>query len=472
MSEHPTDAEAFGHSLSPYRVVIIGGGVSGALTAVHLLRQSRHCLSVVIVEPRQDIGLGLAYSTACDDHLLNVPAAGMSALAEEPEHFLDFARRHLKQVQPVDFLSRNFFGFYIRSLLAEVLEKSSEPAHSFTHVQDLVKDMERCGDVYKLSLAGGEDIIADTVVLALGNLPGRRPNWLHKLPLEDRHYIHDPWSRERWSQVQTAGADILIVGTGLTAVDKVLELTKDTRIGPQRIVAVSRHGLLPRAHLALPELNVPPLTLPENTALAALQYLKRQAGQKADWRLAVDGVRACTQEFWKHLPVMQKRSFLRHLQTYWDVHRHRMAPRIADYIKGLQGSGRLQVVAGRLEKMELSADGRRVDVVLAHRGGANFENLSVDLVVNCCGPQSNPRSIDCPLLSRLYERGMVVANDTNSGIKVDGLEVLDGAGHSSRNLYALGPLLKGALLESVAVPEIRVQAQELARLICQRAGKN
>ena len=197
MSEHPTDAEAFGHSLSPYRVVIIGGGVSGALTAVHLLRQSRHCLSVVIVEPRQDIGLGLAYSTACDDHLLNVPAAGMSALADEPEHFLDFARRHLKQVQPVDFLSRKFFGFYIRSLLAEVLEKSSEPAHSFTHVQDLVRDMERCGDVYKLSLAGGEDIIADTVVLALGNLPGRRPNWLHKLPLEDRHYIHDPWSRER-----------------------------------------------------------------------------------------------------------------------------------------------------------------------------------------------------------------------------------------------------------------------------------
>ena len=63
-------------------------------------------------------------------------------------------------------------------------------------------------------------------------------------------------------------------------------------------------------------------------------------------------------------------------------------------------------------------------------------------------------------------------HDTNSGIKVDGLEVLDGAGHSSRNLYALGPLLKGALLESVAVPEIRVQAQELARLICRRAGKN
>ena len=472
MSEHPTDAEAFGHSLSPYRVVIIGGGVSGALTAVHLLRQSRHCLSVVIVEPRQDIGLGLAYSTACDDHLLNVPAAGMSALADEPEHFLDFARRHLKQVQPVDFLSRKFFGFYIRSLLAEVLENASEPAHSFTHVQDLVRDMERCGDVYKLSLAGGEDIIADTVVLALGNLPGRRPNWLHELPLEDRHYIHDPWSRERWSQVQTAGADILIVGTGLTAVDKVLELTKETLNGPRRIVALSRHGLLPRAHLALPELNVPPLALPENTALAALHYLKRQAGQKADWRLAVDGVRACTQEFWKHLPVMQKRSFLRHLQTYWDVHRHRMAPSIADYIKGLQGSGRLQVVAGRLEMMKLSADGRRVDVVLAHRGGTKFEPFSVDLVVNCCGPQSTPRAIDCPFLTRLYERGMVVANDTNSGIKVDGLEVLDGAGHSSRNLYALGPLLKGALLESVAVPEIRVQAQELARLICQRAGKN
>lgn len=460
-------------SLERRRVVIVGGGVSGALVAVHLLRQAQLALSVIVVEPRAEVGLGLAYSTNCDDHLLNVPVAGMSALAGEPGHFLTFARSHLKQVQPTDFLSRKFFGTYIRSILAEAVESSVKgsnlaPGNSFTHLQNRVSDMEKWGRGFKVFLVGGEVVFADAVVLALGNLPGLRPNWLDKLPLNDKHYIHDPWGGKEWSQVQTEAAEILIVGTGLTAVDKVIELTQGRESCPARIVAVSRHGLCPGAHLALPELVVSPSKVAADTALAALHWMRRQASEKSDWRLAVDGVRGSTQEFWKGLPVREKRSFLRHLQTYWDVHRHRMAPRIADFIRVLKASGRLKVLAGRLRQMELSGDGRRVEVVISHRGGTRLERLSFDLVINCCGPQSAPRAIDCPLLTRLYERGVVVANDTNSGIKTRDLEVLDSTGRSGTNLYALGPLLKGELLESIAVPEIKVQAQELARAICQR----
>ncbi len=459
-------------SLERRRVVIVGGGVSGALVAVHLLRQAQLALSVIVVEPRAEVGLGLAYSTNCDEHLLNVPVAGMSALAGEPDHFLTFARRHLKQVQPTDFLARKFFGTYIRSLLAQAVESAGKgpnlaPANSFTHLQNRVFDMEKCGEGFKVFLGGGEVVFADAVVLALGNLPGLAPSWLDKLPLNDKHYIHDPWSSKDWSQVQTAGAEILLVGSGLTAVDKVIELTQGEENGPAGIVAVSRHGLLPGAHLSIPELAEPSKVVADS-ALAALHWMRRESRAKSDWRLAVDGVRGATQEFWKDLPVREKRSFLRHLQTYWDVHRHRMAPRIADFIKGLQASGRLKVVAGRLTQMELSGDGRRVEVVISHRGGTRLERLSFDLVVNCCGPQSAPRVIDSPFLTRLYERGMVVANDTNSGIKAGNLEVLDSTGRSGTNLYALGPLLKGELLESIAVPEIKVQAQELARAICQR----
>src|ERR1700761_7799550 len=76
----------------PLRVVIVGGGFSGTLVAVHLLRQSDG-VEVDIVDGRLP-GRGLAYSTSCDAHLLNVPAIRMSAFGSEPLHFLEWLPAH------------------------------------------------------------------------------------------------------------------------------------------------------------------------------------------------------------------------------------------------------------------------------------------------------------------------------------------------------------------------------------------
>jgi uncharacterized NAD(P)/FAD-binding protein YdhS len=44
--------------------------------------------------------------------------------------------------------------------------------------------------------------------------------------------------------------------------------------------------------------------------------------------------------------------------------------------------------------------------------------------------------------------------------------VLDAEGNPSDFLYALGPLRKGNLWETIAVPEIRNQVSDLAKLLC------
>ncbi len=72
-------------------IAIIGGGVSGTLTAYHLLRQNADA-RVVVIDPRSKLGLGLAYSTPSLRHLLNVPAGKISALPDEPDHFLNWLR--------------------------------------------------------------------------------------------------------------------------------------------------------------------------------------------------------------------------------------------------------------------------------------------------------------------------------------------------------------------------------------------
>jgi len=77
-------------------IIIIGGGASGILLAAHLLRRSDARRQVTIVEKRGQLGRGLAFSAERPQHILNVPAANMSAYADEPDHF----RRWLSRTHP------------------------------------------------------------------------------------------------------------------------------------------------------------------------------------------------------------------------------------------------------------------------------------------------------------------------------------------------------------------------------------
>jgi len=102
--------------------IIIGGGVSGTLTACHLARRTRGA-RILLIEPRPEAGLGLAYSTPSLRHLLNVPAGKISVLREQPYHFLHWAQRHYDPaLTESDFAPRAIFGKYIQSLLAKTPE--------------------------------------------------------------------------------------------------------------------------------------------------------------------------------------------------------------------------------------------------------------------------------------------------------------------------------------------------------------
>jgi uncharacterized NAD(P)/FAD-binding protein YdhS len=70
------------------------------------------------------------------------------------------------------------------------------------------------------------------------------------------------------------------------------------------------------------------------------------------------------------------------------------------------------------------------------------------------------------MLRSLVEQGWLQPDRHRLGALVDGDGALLPAGGASRPpFYALGPLRLGMLLESIAMPEIRVQAQQLAELL-------
>src|ERR1700684_1571579 len=98
-------------------IAIIGGGVSGTLTAFQLLQQETPS-RVILIDQLPDFGLGLAYSTPSLRHLLNVPAGKISALPDQPDHFLNWLlENHDAAATETTFAPRSVFGRYIQSLL-------------------------------------------------------------------------------------------------------------------------------------------------------------------------------------------------------------------------------------------------------------------------------------------------------------------------------------------------------------------
>ena len=75
------------------RIAIVGGGATGALASLHLARVlGMRASEIVVIEPAEEIGRGLAYATTDPRHLLNVRVANMSALADQPSHLLNWLR--------------------------------------------------------------------------------------------------------------------------------------------------------------------------------------------------------------------------------------------------------------------------------------------------------------------------------------------------------------------------------------------
>lgn len=436
-------------------IVIIGGGVSGALTAYHLTLQ--HAIAeVIVIDPRPELGLGLAYSTPSLRHLLNVPAGKISALPMEPNHFLHWLQRNVDaEATPMTFAPRAVFGRYIRSLLVT--------ARGITQKQTSVVDLKMRGNAAVLTLADGGQLWADLVVLATGNFDPAVLPGIENEAVESGAYRHNAWLPDTFEGL-AADAPVTLIGTGLTAVDVLLRLRELGHSGP--ITAVSRHGVFPQRHAVYTpaETKAIPHGTP-TTCVAYLRALRCTIASGVEWRAAVDSLRAVTNDLWLALPIVEQKRFRRHLQRRWDVVRHRMAPPIADLIDGEFAAGTLVLREGHLAGVTAGRDGAQVRL----RTPAGLESFETARVINCTGPSMNYRRVDSPLLRSLFTQGLATAGPLGGGLDTTRCgSVLSASGQASSIIFNVGPGRLGTLLESIAIPEIREQAVEIATVLAER----
>ena len=326
------------------------------------------------------------------------------------------------------------------------------------------------GDRAVVCLNSGATLTADRVVLALGNLPPKNPTVADPVFYQSRRYIRSAWTASELSDLP-ADAPVLLIGSGLTAIDTILTLQQQGHQG--KIQLVSRRGLLPQSHQSHPlptafdrlDWDATPKTV-RSLLRQVRQTVDAAIAQGGDWWQVLDALRPQTQALWQQLSPTEQRRFLRHLRPYWDVHRHRLAPAIAQTIDRLRESGQLQLVAGRIQAYQEDAEG--VNVVIRPRGSRDSVSLRSHLVVNCTGSESDYRKVAQPLIQNLLAEGLSRPDRLSLGLDVDATGALISAtGRTSDWLYTLGSPQKGRLWETTAVPELREQASQLAQRLYQ-----
>ncbi len=452
-------------------IAIVGGGCSGALAALHLL-QSQRPVRVHLIEPSPHPGFGLAYSTDCPLHLLNVPAHCMSVLPDHPGDFMEWLAADTVAPDSHAFLPREIFGRYVAERL-ETARRQAHPRSALIHHRARALNLRREGKIVVLDLSDGVKLHAGSVVLALGNAAPRRLPYFP--PAGTNPMFHDSAWAPGALEVSDPESPVALIGSGLTAVDAFAGLRANGHWGVVHMI--SGRGILPQPHRA-------PGASPVKNGSAGVQWKARSLRELVrhvrrqirsteerggDWRDVIASLRGLTNELWSGFTRRDQERFYRHVKNYWDVHRHRMAPRVAAMIDAARRDGTLRVHAGRVVRVARMGDALQIEI---RRPSQTTLRMPAQRLINCTGPEQDYRRVDNCLLQSLFAKGCLEANPLGIGIRTaENGAVIDRQDVAMPWLYAIGPMRIGGLLETTAVPEIREQAAAIARtLLSQSEG--
>jgi len=427
------------YDCAPTRVVVVGGGAAGVITAAHLMRSAdaEHRLEVHVIEKSPTPGPGLAYRTTHPRHTVNNFAARLSAVDGDPDHLLRWCADRGTPVGPMGFVHRNLYGQYLTDVFANI----RVPAGSaLSRTLGTVTDVRREDGVLAVHLSNHWRIEADKVVLALGNPPPNRQPELERRP----GFVRDPWAADIVEQVGPV-SDVLLLGTGLTMVDIVAQL--HDALPMTRFTAVSRHGHLPATHRRssnrLHDAYHPgtaPLGVLEKRVRSRIEELAEIGG---DWRDVIDSVRAAANDLWRGLSPQDQDEFVARVAPVWDTARHRMSPYLAELISRLVAAGRLRVTT--TSEVDLAA---------------------FPVVINCTGPAPVPTRGWNPLVDTLLERGAMRPHRLGLGVDLDDEgRLIDRDGHVDPDVFVVGAGRKGIEWEVIAIPDLRGQAVRISDLL-------
>ncbi|MER9051016.1 FAD/NAD(P)-binding protein [Mesorhizobium sp. M0923] len=454
-------------------IAIVGGGFSGAATAFHLARLLPASASdIVVVEPRERLGYGLAYSTTDPSHRINVPASRMTLISGQDSHFADWLEQTGAVLNDAEAITTNGAAYPQRRVFGRYVESHLQPflqSKTIRHVRSAVASVERNGDAYRLILADGT-LAADALVVATTHPPPALPPALRAIA-GAAGLVANPYDLERLEAIER-DHHVLVVGTGLTSADVIATLDRRRHRGS--ITALSRHGYRSRSHAASRGDPIGDFTtLPSRSATALFRRIRAtilDAKRRGEgWHPVLDAVRRQGQIIWQALPLAEQRRVVRHLRALWDVHRFRIAPQIAAVLDRGVAEGRLAYRAATIVGAE-QVDGR-ICVRQRLRGQRSLVVEAFDSVIVTTGPAHADILRTNTAIAALERMGLVRLDPIGLGLETDSQgRAVGTSGRPTDSIFVSGPLARGSVGELMGIPEVTAHAERIAAEIHQWLG--
>ncbi|MGE4575132.1 MULTISPECIES: FAD/NAD(P)-binding protein [Parachlamydia] len=454
--------------MSTTSIAIAGGGISGLAVLANLIFQAQTPFNLFLFEPSHRLPKGVAFSTDCETHPLNVRANAMGALKEHPDDFWKWVEKRKETLQPLfpktilhpdAFLPRKLYGLYLEDLYERVQAVAEEKKIKLTVILQKVLDASESNDQLLLQVAHENPVTVDALVLACGVPPSKKLSFETPQLLDHPRYISDPWNSSALDSMFLHSSKVLMIGAGLTMADTVASLVHQAFDG--KMICVSPRGTSSQPHLTAPPAHPLPQVKTKELPLTArglFRTVRKKIVSHSEWRDVIDSLRRCTQPLWAALPLPEKKQFLRHLFSLWNNHRHRMAVASFDMLEKLKKQEKLDMLAGRVTAIEIeNAETLNVTVRTAEKS----LQIPVNYVVKCTGPEYQIQKQPNPLIQNLHQKGMALWDTLGMGLALSPHGYIQG--NVPGKIYALGALLLGEKLETTAVPEIRKEAFAIAQ---------
>ena len=450
-----------------YDIVIVGGGCSGLLVAIHLMRYTHQPLRLAIIEKTKSLGKGAAFGTTFSGHVLNVPSGSMSALAQAPLHFLEWLNGRngkfgKESVPSYSFVARELFHQYLLETFRDYRNKISHVQLDCFFEQNLVSIDDHPGEVF-LKTEVGLSFRAGKAVLAVGNFAREKPFGEQADLYSHPCYIDRAWSYGILDSIQPNDA-VLIVGTGPSMLDVILYLKEN---GHKRCVdAISRHGLLPRPFPKESPGDVNSFTVEEGMSLLEIYrtfriQVKKKHRQGGHWRSLFQQLRKISPVIWAALSEEDQRRFFRHVLPFWTVYRHNIPYDVSTIIEGMMANGALNILKGRINEFVCLKETIQAQI---HLRGGEKASPTVDWIINCTGLETDYSRVASPPIQKLLGQKKVTTGKQRQGLYTNSQGILiDENGTCSPTLYAIGTITKRLVWDSFAMPELVDQADAIAR---------
>ncbi len=491
---------------------IIGGGAAAVCVLDELEQADLEAGEITVFEPSEQLWRGRPYQADLPSVRVNIPPAGMSVRFTDAGHFERWLQAatglapgprhpHYDQWCEATFVPRPVFGDYLVHAATTAIQRLRARGWRVEVIRSRVEHASPVGDAVELRTEEGRHRRVGYAVLCVG---AGHPADSYRLT-GTPGFVAEPYPLAHTVANLDPGADVGVIGSGLTGVDTVLSLAARGHRG--RIQLLSRSGVLPAVRQRLLPHTMRYFTAErfrsaarhgeiigladlisimgaeldsaggDRAALAIevaavdredpVQRLRRQVAQVAavdpGLRILQRAVPVAGPDIWPLLPATEQEDVLHHRYRTVMSLCCPMPPSSARRLLELIEDGQLELVSGLRRVAPCDGGGFSVQT----RDG----ELRADVIINAVSPPLHRLDPGTePLIASLVEAGVTRRHPLGGVHVARATSGLVAEAKVSTRFYALGALASGSLFFTFGMPSIVDRAHDIVQAVIAEAA--